>query len=220
MLTTIIGATATLCSSITQPSQLLHLYKHKHNTSTLKKFSLNSVYRIIIGNSIWCVYGLSQHAIWTSVLAVVAIIVQYIIVALLIHAHVQKTTTLTTSIAIMSVTSYVATLLPTHILGPLGCFCSMVMFIPAAKAAIRAHKNHVNSPYSTTTALIMCSANVTWLIYAIALQDIWIGLPTLPNLAVSVLLLRIAQRQHTQQLADQHTQYASHVQHHTATVAT
>ena len=144
---------------------------------------------------------------------------QYVIVALLIHAHAQKTTTLATSIAIMSVTSYVATLLPAHILGPIGCFCSMVMFIPAAKAAIRAHKNHVTSPYSTTTALIMCSANVTWFIYAIALQDMWIGLPTLPNLAVSVLLLRIAQRQRTQHATDQHAQCTSRIQHHIATIA-
>ena len=188
----LIGALATFLSSLVQPSQFTTLLHNKHNTAMLREFSMQSLYRIIAGNGVWFVYGLTRDAIWTAVLAVVAIGIQLTIATLLIRTRTQPPKTLLTAICVLAASIVVSYLIPNAALGPIGCAFSMIMFVPAARAAIHALRTKTATPYSMPVATIMCLGNLAWGAYAVAIHDVWVGLPIVVNVPISLVMLKIA----------------------------
>lgn len=188
----LIGALATFLSSLVQPSQFTTLLHNKHNRAMLREFSMQSLYCIIAGNGVWFVYGLTHEAIWTAVLAVVAVGIQLAIVMLLIRTRTHPRTTLLTAISVLATSIVVSYLIPGVALGPIGCAFSMTMFVPAARAAIHALRTKTATPYSMPTAVIMFLGNLAWGAYAVAIHDIWVGLPIVVNVPISLIMLKIA----------------------------
>lgn len=188
----LIGALATFLSSLVQPSQFTTLLHNKHNTAMLREFSMQSLYCIIAGNGVWFVYGLTHDAIWTAVLAVIAITIQLTIVMLLIRTRTHPPKTLLTAICVLAASIAVSYPIPNAALGPIGCAFSMIMFVPAARAAIHALRTKTATPYSMPMATIMCLGNLAWGAYAVAIHDIWVGLPIVANVPISLIMLKVA----------------------------
>ena len=41
----------------------------------------------------------------------------------------------------------------------------------------------------------MCLGNIAWSAYAIAINDIWVGLPAIVNLPIGIIMLKVAHDQ-------------------------
>ena len=78
----IIGFLAAATAAAVSPLQLIALARSDDTARSVQTVSLGTLSLICLCNTLWFVYGINHGAIWSAVLAVVAITVQLSILAI------------------------------------------------------------------------------------------------------------------------------------------
>lgn len=202
----IIGFCATVVAALVSPAQLFILLRaDKHHsradsTHPAHTVSLISTVLVCVCNTLWCVYGVFHGATWSAVLGAVVITVQITALVVCITARVIQWWFLAYLGVLLGAVAYAGYLMPAALLGATAAGMAVLNYVPAAikqyKAVCRVRRSSSGgSALNTSTAyprgmgLIMLSANLLWIMYAVVIHDMWVGLPCAINAVTSVVFI-------------------------------
>ena len=194
----IIGFCAVVVAAAVSPAQLLALLRaDKHHNRTdpthpAHTVSLVSCVLVCVCNTLWCAYGVFHGAVWSAVLGVLAITVQITVLVVCITARVVKWWFLVCLGVLLGAVAYAGYLMPAGVLGFIAASMAVVNYLPAVVKQYRAVRSGTlgtRTAYSRGMGLIMLSANLLWIAYAVAIRDIWVGIPCVINAATSVVFI-------------------------------
>ena len=187
---TCIGFIATLLTSLIAPRQLIHIIKHKEDVTLLSSVSILSIAFIVNADSLWIAYGFKQNAIWASIQSAVGLLTQSGIIFFLIKSQRMKNLQLI-GVILLSILGFMIIMWNPHII-VIGIIVSSVMYIPQVISIIKAWGTRNSQAFNTPSTIIMILANVFWLLYAVALKDIYLAISP-PLLVISGLLMLSSQ---------------------------
>ena len=194
----ILGFCAVVVAAAVSPAQLLALLRaDKHHSRTdpahpAHTVSLVSTVLVCVCNTLWCVYGVLHGAMWSAVLGAVAITVQITVLMVCVTARVIQWWFLACLGVLLGAVVYAGYLMPAGLLGFTAASMAVLNYLPAAAKQYRAVRSGTlgtRTAYSLGMGLIMLSANLLWIAYAVVIRDIWVGLPCVINAATSVVFI-------------------------------
>lgn len=207
-LVNILGLCATICAAAVSPTQLIVLLRaeKQHNAMLsptaysvnrrvhhpAQTVSLISTVLVCVCNTLWCVYGILHGAVWSAVLGIIAITVQVTVLVVCIRARVIQWWFLACLGLFLAAVAYAGYLLPAGLLGAMAASMAVLNYLPAAVKQYNAARSGVlnkHTVYSRGMGLVMFSANLLWIAYAVALRDFWVGLPCVINVITSVVFI-------------------------------
>ena len=194
----ILGFCGTIVAAAVSPAQLVALLRaDRHHNRTnpahpAHTVSLVSCVLVCVCNTLWCVYGVLHGAVWSAVLGAVAIIVQITVLVVCVTARVIQWWFLSCLGVLLGAVAYAGYLMPAGMLGFIAASMAVLNYLPAAAKQYRAVLSGTlgtRTAYSLSMGLIMLSANLLWIAYAVAIKDIWVGIPCVINAATSVVFI-------------------------------
>lgn len=199
-----LGLLATATTAIVSPLQLLALLRvpTPQRTVLAGSVSMGTVVLLIVCNTCWLVYGLCHGAVWSAVLAVVTLLVQTAIMVICVRTgHVRAYVAVAVAVTACAV-AVLAWHAPAGVSGAAGAAMSMANYLPAVYrrlrkvvATRRAAPGEIGavavdapqSVYSLPVGVVMMVGNALWIAYAVAIHDLWVGLPCVVNFAVGAV---------------------------------
>lgn len=186
----IIGFLAAATAAAVSPLQLIALVRSDDTARSAQTVSLGTLSLICLCNTLWFVYGINHGAIWSAVLAVVAVTVQLSILAIC-AATKRAPLALTVGLPIAMVAAgFAATYTPAAVLGAIAATMSVANYLPATKRRLDSFRSgeylREQTVYSTPMSITMTTTNVLWITYAVLIRDVWVGLPCVVNLAIGL----------------------------------
>ena len=189
ILISITGFLATLLSLAVNPSQIINMVKREAKGSTFEGFSPGTVLVTLLTSILWTTYGIRFNAIWSSAIAVFSIVLMiYSLIILKRSGSVKKRFVVTTVIASAAFLVF-SIFAGQNVLGFLGAIVSAAMFIPQAITTFKQRNNESINDFSLFSVFMIISANCTWTLYGILLDDIWIIIPSVIHVINGIIML-------------------------------
>lgn len=193
-----LGLLATVTTAIVSPLQLLALLRAPVSQRTVLAgtVSMGTVVLLIVCNTCWFVYGIQHDAVWTSVLAVVTLLVQAAIMVICVHTGRVRAHVAVAAVVTACAVAVLAWHAPAGVLGATGAAMSMANYLPALSQRLReavvvghaapvtaepAAADAPQSVYSLPVGVTMMVGNALWIAYAAAIHGLWVGLPCVLN---------------------------------------
>lgn len=176
-MTNVIGFLATFLSAFTSPSQVINVIKSRNNAEVLNGVSVWSIFLIMSTSAVWFTYGLSFGAIWTSVIAMIDVVV-YVTISIVVGVYGGRRGILLVALSSFFSLMVVALSLGQLHMGVVGSILSSIMFVPQAMKIYHMRGTPGIYSFSLLSSILIIVSSVMWIWYAFLLQDVWVGAPS------------------------------------------
>lgn len=189
MLVASVGIAAVVLTAAMLPSQASHVIRNRNSPKLLAGVSLTSAAIVCTTSILWACYGIRYGAVWAAATAIIDFLFQLLIVAVVLRHRRPRGTDTARVVAVTLCVLVLGLTASQSVLGGIGAFTSLMMFMPQAVRVVRARGTTQGGAFSPVAATFLIVANSVWLAYGILLKDIWLILPCPFSITSGFLIL-------------------------------